>query len=1685
MATQSISRGKVTKHGIEVPSALTYKSWEPGGEYTKPLVLKNVHLTSKKIRYKMPQSQIFSTIFPQPIVLGSGTSHTLPITFKPLEKRVVADNIEILTNDGSFTVPLRAILPTPNLSLPSSLQFGMCAVSDNITMEFNLTNITDLPTNFQWEVPAPFRVTPHYGLIKPRGVCKLQASFHPEAVSVFEGAGVCYYGDSQNYKKPVKLEGIGKYPHLVVSTGGKSPPTTDLSLSFGDSPVGETVVKCLYITNVSSVSASFDITTTIPNMVFSCSEYTGTISPEQVYRIKVMFQPQLVGSCSGHFTIKPRGGVSDITIKCVGRGQGADVEITESYVNFGNIACGTSSAHMIPIKNNSQRVKAVYQFQMITANGGVFTTEGSSGVVNPGSTNSLLIHFTPTRPIPYHKKLVCIVHHMSQPVTIDLIGTGYTETTRPTVLLGKHLSIYNDRVETGLSRYSPEQLQQLITTGKLKEEGSSLLVTESFSEVLEKPPALDCSYGGYLSESHDPTSHHVTTDTTQLEFDVQITENKVNITNHTMGKLYCIWTTGANSVFSVIPEERELVAGACCSFTVTFSPCNPNQYYYSVMDCYICYKSMREQQDNDRIITVPWCISVRARGNSFMSSSEPYLPRALFTPRCVVMPSSSVGHEVHQTLVMTNNGNSPIAYDFQQHSDYTIHPSHGLLEDNHQVFIISARCDQSINNQHVVKAVLNGSDKYNEDLLLHIMVDSPQVSLEHDGTLYFMPTCIQCSQTNMLVVTNTTCLQLDYYWRLLGDCTTDLLNVIPTSGTLLPYESQTHLWSFTPADIIMYKLEAQLVAASTVNPSQKCKSLLKITGQGELGHLKADPSNVELSTVVVGCSTTSDIIIQNVASCQLSFCLSTSLHVLHLDCSHSNADNPAGVELSVDEDSIPAGGRKVIRVKMRPCVRGRHTLTVIYQLNLPRDDHVVKETICSISFDAVYPTMTVTGLLGQGSLGHLNKPRLWSMFSIDKFNKLLQQDPSPSELRYALKTRYSTRRKAAVHTTAIVEVTFGASPVDHPASSIQLQVENMGNTPTQWAFQFPEDIFLEPAYWADTGELDQVEKDEMRIMDNDVFSVHPKSGHLDPGSTTIITLSFRHVHCGSSRLPVLLKIGGGREVLLFFHGVTVPTGQPYVMFTSYHHHFSTIPVGCHAFPQQVYELYNGGDKMVKYSIDTAPLDQLQQENYGVSVIDCLQPVGEVPARSSTAIEFVFSPQEVKTYIVELPIQFDQHKTVLVSLTGRGYDPSQLELPDVDDTSLAVATSNSQDVVTTNGSSLLTINQAVTLSHETVSFGHLPLFSTVSRIIFLRNNTSHTVSWKLPSDNSQQVLTFSPSSGYLQPMDTTMCRIVFFSQSAPQLYHFTIVCELMDETAVMSYKEQLEVWKEKEEERQHLFTITDDLKKYQALPPIGQSPQLDYEQWNKLDLSVKPKTRPRTKKQSKSPPSQPKPPEPFYLQLTITATTHAVSDYCQQFDDFHLFFIDRQAVTMDTHPNTASEIVSTEEKQMVTSITTLMLKDLLSDGNFTDAVRSITEEPLPFFMQYTQRNRNTGGQAHARHSYAAALEHISKDQQLTGHVMPHDEGHDDMTSEGYNISQKTGDTTVEHSSTSSITSVVKSAQLHTNTTEQLIMLEDSIKHLPDFHGLVEDVLNGTILNIVQETITGEASITKLLPTIATP
>ena len=49
-------------------------------------------------------------------------------------------------------------------------------------------------------------------------------------------------------------------------------------------------------------------------------------------------------------------------------------------------------------------------------------------------------------------------------------------------------------------------------------------------------------------------------------------------------------------------------------------------------------------------------------------------------------------------------------------------------------------------------------------------------------------------------------------------------------------------------------------------------------------------------------------------------------------------------------------------------------------------------------------------------------------------------------------------------------------------STTTVMINNMLDYCIFRAFQFPEDLYLEPAYWAKTGELDQIEKDEVNNL---------------------------------------------------------------------------------------------------------------------------------------------------------------------------------------------------------------------------------------------------------------------------------------------------------------------------------------------------------------------------------------------------------------------------------------------------------------------------------------------------------------------------------------------------------------------------------------------------------------------------
>ena len=92
----------------------------------------------------------------------------------------------------------------------------------------------------------------------------------------------------------------------------------------------------------------------------------------------------------------------------------------------------------------------------------------------------------------------------------------------------------------------------------------------------------------------------------------------------------------------------------------------------------------------------------------------------------------------------------------------------------------------------------------------------------------------------------------------------------------------------------------------------------------------------------------------------------------------------------------------------------------------------------------------------------------------------------------------------------------------------------------------------------------------MKIQDNKLFSVTPKRGMLEPGEAVRVQLSYKHLMIGQNKLPVLLKLAKGREIMVNLSGVTVPSNSPYVYFPTGKFQFLPVEIGLMDYPIQVF-----------------------------------------------------------------------------------------------------------------------------------------------------------------------------------------------------------------------------------------------------------------------------------------------------------------------------------------------------------------------------------------------------------------------------------------------------------------------------------------------------------------------------------
>lgn len=92
----------------------------------------------------------------------------------------------------------------------------------------------------------------------------------------------------------------------------------------------------------------------------------------------------------------------------------------------------------------------------------------------------------------------------------------------------------------------------------------------------------------------------------------------------------------------------------------------------------------------------------------------------------------------------------------------------------------------------------------------------------------------------------------------------------------------------------------------------------------------------------------------------------------------------------------------------------------------------------------------------------------------------------------------------------MLDFNFSAAPLGSDPSSVLLMFENTGSIPVEWSFLFPEDQQIELEYWAETGEFSTTELHHMKVQDNRLFNITPRSGKLHPGQQKAVTFSYRY-----------------------------------------------------------------------------------------------------------------------------------------------------------------------------------------------------------------------------------------------------------------------------------------------------------------------------------------------------------------------------------------------------------------------------------------------------------------------------------------------------------------------------------------------------------------------------------------------
>ena len=233
-------------------------------------------------------------------------------------------------------------------------------------------------------------------------------------------------------------------------------------------------------------------------------------------------------------------------------------------------------------------------------------------------------------------------------------------------------------------------------------------------------------------------------------------------------------------------------------------------------------------------------------------------------------------------------------------------------------------------------------------------------------------------------------------------------------------------------------------------------------------------------------------------------------------------------------------------------------------------------------------------------------------------------------------------------------------------------------------------------------------------------------------------------------------------------------------------------------PEQTTELVNVSEVEVYYEVDITAMEfALTGVSHGQSLVSVANPKGTIPGLTSLFISWRFYALEALEYEFPLfirympscnrgPVSFDAGTPAYsqissftadwidfkLSIKCSGYDPRKQLLS-------SIASNSSSDFTGSSPPSvqlleLPALSQPVSLSAVSFDFGVIPLGSTSSQIMILRNRLSTSVKFNIECPNFSSsafgIITFTPPEGIIEGLSHVLINMSCSSIKQPKIFY---------------------------------------------------------------------------------------------------------------------------------------------------------------------------------------------------------------------------------------------------------------------------------------------------------------------------